>query len=54
MYYFNDDLDEIKLVKGVVYGKVTETMRKLSNKNLEPFKCISLIFQKRTFDIYCT
>lgn len=29
-------------------------MRKGTNKNLESFKCISFIFQKRSFDVYLT
>lgn len=40
-------------IKGVVYGKITETMRKESNKSFEPWKCFSLILKKRTLDIYC-
>ena len=35
-----------------MFGHITATMQKPSNKNLEPFKCISFILQKRTFDIY--
>lgn len=40
-------------VRGVVYGKVTQTMCKSCNKELEPWKCFSLILKKRTFDLYC-
>jgi hypothetical protein len=40
-------------IKGVVYGKVTPTMRKECNHKLEAWKCFSLILKKRTFDIYC-
>lgn len=40
-------------VRGLVYGKVTQTMCKSCNKELEPWKCFSLVMKKRTFDIYC-
>lgn len=42
----------MKNIRGVAFGRVTDTMSKSYNKNLEPYKCFSLIFQKRTFDIY--
>lgn len=40
-------------VKGIVYGKITDTMRKSCNKELYPWKCFSLILKKRTLDLYC-
>jgi len=40
-------------VKGIVYGKITATMRKNCNKDLVPWKCFSLVLKKRTLDMFC-
>lgn len=47
-------LDKLKDIKGITYGKVSETFLKECNKKLLPWLCFSLILQKRTLDFYCT
>ena len=54
MYYFIINLDRLKDIKGIAYGKVSDTFLKECNKKLEPWRCFSLILQKRTLDFYCT
>lgn len=45
---------ELAQIKGLVFGKVTETFRKKANNGLEPWLCFSLMMDKRSFDLYCT
>lgn len=46
---------ELSDIKGIVYGKVTNTFTKRNkNKKLYPWLCFSIIFKKRPLDIYCT
>ena len=37
-----------------MFGKSSEALHKECNKSLEPWKCFSLVFQKRTLDLYCS
>ena len=46
-YLFSD-------MRGIIYGKATNTFLKSSNKKLEPWLCFSLILKRRSLDIYCT
>lgn len=41
-------------IRGIVFGKVTKTFLKSKNKDTEPWRCMSLIMEKRPFDIYCS
>jgi len=43
----------VREIRGVVYGKVTETMRKSYNKRLEQWLCFSLVLKTRSLDFYC-
>lgn len=54
MYLFSYALDKLKDIKGVAYGKVSDTFLKECNKKLLPWLCFSLIFQNRTLDFFCT
>lgn len=47
-------LDKLKDIKGIVYGKVSDTFLKECNKKCLPWLCISLVLQKRTLDLYCS
>jgi hypothetical protein len=41
-------------IRGVVYGHVTKTFQKFSNKNkFKRWLCLSIIMKERPFDIYC-
>ena len=40
-------------VRGVLFGKETEVLKKSYNSSLEPWLCFSLQLQKRTLDFYC-
>ncbi len=42
---------ELSQIKGLVFGKVTETFRKKANAGLEPWLCFSLMMDKRSFDL---
>lgn len=54
MYVSSYFLDKLRDIKGIAYGKVSETFLKECNKKLVPWLCFSLILQKRTLDFYCT
>lgn len=41
-------------IRGLTYGKVTSTFQKKKNSKLFPWLCMSIIMDKRPFDIYCT
>jgi hypothetical protein len=41
-------------IKGLTFGKVTSTFQKKKNSKLFPWLCISIIMDKRSFDICCT
>lgn len=46
--------DKLSEIKGIAYGKVTDTFLKECNKKLLPWLCFSLIMSNRTVDFYCT
>ena len=54
MYVSSYFLDKLRDIKGIAYGKVSETFLKECKKKLVPWLCFSLILQKRTLDFYCT
>jgi hypothetical protein len=54
MYKFIKKIDKLKDVRGVMFGKASDTFLKECNKSLEPWRCFSLVFKKRTLDLYCT
>ena len=46
-------IDQLRDVRAVFYGKVTITMKKSFNKQLESWQCFSLLLRSRTLDLYC-
>lgn len=44
----------LSTIKGVVYGKATSTFFKSGNKKLEDWLCFSIIFPKKSLDLYAS
>lgn len=45
---------ELAQIRGLTYGKVTSTFQKKKNSKLFPWLCMSIITDKRPFDVVCT
>lgn len=45
---------DIAQIRGLTYGKVTSTFQKKKNSKLFPWLCMSIIIDKRSFDVCCT
>ena len=42
-------------IRGITYGKCTENFQvSKSARKVEPWLCFSIIFKKRSLDIYCS